>query len=34
MIHIVHLYRDERKKHQARPNNAFIIYKALLSIKV
>jgi len=27
------LYRDEHKKHQAQPDNAFIIYKAELSIK-
>ncbi|AOY44119.1 hypothetical protein AOT82_1740 [Psychrobacter sp. AntiMn-1] len=30
---VVRLYRDEPKKHQAQPNNAFISYKALLSIK-
>jgi len=29
----VHLYKDERKKHQAQPDNAFIIHKAVLSIK-
>ncbi|WP_201597635.1 hypothetical protein [Psychrobacter vallis] len=27
------LYRDERKKHQAQPDNAFIIHKAVLSMK-
>jgi len=27
------LYRDEHKKHQAQPDNAFIIHKAVLSIK-
>ena len=29
----VHLYKDECKKHQAQPDNAFIIHKAVLSIK-
>lgn len=29
----VHLYKDECKKHQAQPDNAFIMHKAALSIK-
>lgn len=30
---VVRLYKDEHRKHQAQPNNAFIIHKAVLSIK-
>ena len=29
----LHLYKDEQRKHQAQPDNAFIIHKAVLSIK-